>query len=182
MHDSPVRFNLSRLLEPDRIAAFGYAWVVCLSVAIAFRFAPAPRVLSRIEKRVRLAIRRRSSGRATLSLRRGDTDHCLDRAIWAVPAASRRVPGATCLVKALAGRLAIARCGRSAEIRIGVLPDGDTLIAHAWLELDGRVVIGGEASPKRYSVLPGLPIGLVTPSRPHVSPTTSLNSPSSETT
>jgi hypothetical protein len=54
------------------------------------------------------------------------------------------VPGAACLAQALAGRILLAWHGhRSARVRYGVRRDHGALLAHAWLEADGRCVIGG---------------------------------------
>ena len=68
------------------------------------------------------------------------------RIVWAVTAATRRVPGANgCLVRALVARTLLARHGHPAALRIGVTrgPAG-ALAAHAWVESEGRVVLGGE--------------------------------------
>ena len=60
-----------------------------------------------------------------------------------VERASRFVPGATCLVQALSGGWLIRRAGGSSTLRFGVAKDGDAFKAHAWLESDGRILIGG---------------------------------------
>lgn len=63
---------------------------------------------------------------------------------WAVSVVSRRVPRATCLTQALALQALLAREGRPAELQIGVAKAADGAFeAHAWLESEGRVVIGG---------------------------------------
>jgi hypothetical protein len=52
----------------------------------------------------------------------------------------------TCLVRAIALERMIHRVDAGpAVVRVGVLPGGQTLAAHAWIELDGRVV-GDEPS------------------------------------
>jgi hypothetical protein len=57
---------------------------------------------------------------------------------------ARGVPGATCLTQALATRVLLAWHGQAgAVIRFGVRHDGGALVAHAWVEHEGRVVIGG---------------------------------------
>ena len=64
---------------------------------------------------------------------------------WAVEAASRRIPGTTCLPRAMAVHLLLGRRGQPSELRLGVaLKPGCALEAHAWVEVHGRVVIGGE--------------------------------------
>jgi len=75
---------------------------------------------------------------------------------WAVRAVSRRVPRASCLTQALATQILLARRGYSSHLRIGVARDADTgFAAHAWVEIDGDVLVGGAGS-SRYHVLPDL--------------------------
>ena len=63
--------------------------------------------------------------------------------IWAVEAASRRVPHATCLTQAIAGQLLLRRYGFASQLCLGVASDiGGAFRAHAWLERNGRVVLG----------------------------------------
>jgi Transglutaminase-like superfamily len=65
------------------------------------------------------------------------------RIAWAVQAASRYVPGATCLVQALTGKVLLERDGWPASLRIGVAKDvHERFQAHAWVECRGAVVIG----------------------------------------
>lgn len=67
-----------------------------------------------------------------------------DRVVWAVTAASRIVPRATCLTQALAGQVLLARRGYQSRLRIGVARGGGSdFRAHAWLEYQDEVVIGG---------------------------------------
>jgi hypothetical protein len=61
-----------------------------------------------------------------------------------VRSVSRRVPGATCLTQALSLQVLLARAGFESVLRIGVQKTGEgTFKAHAWLEKDGRILIGG---------------------------------------
>ena len=80
----------------------------------------------------------------------------IDRIVWAVATASRCVPGSTCLVRALGARTLLSRYGYSSKLRLGVArrPDG-AFEAHAWLEHDTRVLIGGPVDD-RYARLPSL--------------------------
>ena len=79
-----------------------------------------------------------------------------DRIVWAVETAARRVPRATCLVRALAAQALLARYGHSSQLRLGVARGaGRAFEAHAWLEADGQILIGG-ATPGRYVPLPAL--------------------------
>jgi len=61
----------------------------------------------------------------------------------AVTRASKLVPFATCLTQALAGGLLIRRSGRDATIHFGVARGEAGFKAHAWLESDGGILIGG---------------------------------------
>src|SRR5439155_15806549 len=66
------------------------------------------------------------------------------RIAWAVERMSRVVPGArSCLVQALAAQTLLARRGCHSSVRIGVAhPSGESLHAHAWVESEGRGVLG----------------------------------------
>jgi hypothetical protein len=78
----------------------------------------------------------------------------------AVTRASRLVPGATCLPQALTVVWLLRARGHRASMRIGV-KRGETgkLIAHAWVECGGRIIIGGP-SVQGYRVLPSLDVAL----------------------
>lgn len=77
-----------------------------------------------------------------------------ERIAWAVKTSSRYVPRATCLTQALVTRLLLSQNGYHPELRIGVaLRDQGKLEAHAWVEYQGRVLIG-ETEAGRYTPLP----------------------------
>jgi len=82
----------------------------------------------------------------------------LERIAWAMTVASRYMPAASCLTQALATQVLLRRCGYPACLRIGVVKGEDgQLQAHAWVESDGMVVIGGsEPQLERYTPLPAL--------------------------
>jgi hypothetical protein len=66
---------------------------------------------------------------------------------WAIATASRVVPGASCLTQAVAGKLLLRHYGFRANLCIGVARgDEGAFYAHAWIERDGRVLIGGKQS------------------------------------
>ena len=65
-----------------------------------------------------------------------------DRTAWAVEATARRIPKASCLTRALAADVMLRRDGHRPQIQIGVSKDRAAFEAHAWLELDGRVLVG----------------------------------------
>ena len=57
-----------------------------------------------------------------------------------------------CLVQAVAAEVMLNQAGHPRELRIGVANGADELIAHAWVESEGRVVIG-EIELDRYAPL-----------------------------
>ena len=77
------------------------------------------------------------------------------RIAWAVQVSSTYVPGANiCLTRALATHVWLTRWGHTAELRIGVrAQDKDPLVAHAWVESEGAVLIGGDQDLGEYRVL-----------------------------
>lgn len=79
---------------------------------------------------------RATSGRAPIDVARVG---------WAVRAASRVVPGASCLTQAFAAQLLLARSGVPSELQIGVARSpGERLRAHAWVMAGETIVVGGE--------------------------------------
>lgn len=63
-----------------------------------------------------------------------------------VMCAARRCPlGSTCLTRALVARLLFSRSGYDSRLCIGAArgPQGE-FEAHAWLESNGRVILGGD--------------------------------------
>ncbi len=68
-----------------------------------------------------------------------------ERVVWAVEAASRHVPRTkSCLIQALAAQLMLARRGYPALVHIGVTRgEQGQFQAHAWVEMEGKAVIGG---------------------------------------
>jgi hypothetical protein len=77
--------------------------------------------------------------------------------VWAVSSAAARLPGTTCLPRALVGRYLMLRAGCPARIRFGVGKQSDgTFAAHAWLESRDRILLGGETMLD-YSPMPVWP-------------------------
>jgi hypothetical protein len=71
-----------------------------------------------------------------------------------VEAVGRRLLGdKPCLTQALVAQRLMSQGGYDSVLRLGVAKDGRELLAHAWLERGGRVIIGGSASPERYTPL-----------------------------
>jgi hypothetical protein len=80
---------------------------------------------------------------------------CARRTAWAIKMASVVVPRATCLTQALAAHTMLQRQGHPAELCIGVVKDHESrLLAHAWVECDGEVIVGGQESLLLYAPFP----------------------------
>ena len=80
---------------------------------------------------------------------------------WAIECVAQRLPGMTCLIKALAGRSLLARYGYPATLRIGIKRDAaGQFTSHAWLEQNGCAVLGGRTAPLEYIVM-DIPVGSV---------------------
>jgi hypothetical protein len=80
----------------------------------------------------------------------------LNRLLGAMETAGRNVPRSTCLVRAIAGQVFLARHGHQTDLRIGVLKDQSEkrVKAHAWLESQGLVLLGGAVGS--YTAFPTL--------------------------
>jgi hypothetical protein len=129
-------------------------WSVLLRSSIAVCYVrvslwilPFSRVLRSVE---RLATRPASKA--------GPSRFTPDQFAWAVEALSKRaLPDRPCLTQALALMLLLRRHGYPAELRIGVRPCDDArLDAHAWIESEGRVLIGRIPDLAEYAPLPRL--------------------------
>jgi hypothetical protein len=86
-------------------------------------------------------------------------DQDLGKAIWAIASVGKYILGdGPCLTQALAAQQLLIRHNRQSELCIGVAKDSrGKLVAHAWVESDGVVIIGGsEDSVKQYTKLPSL--------------------------
>ena len=73
-----------------------------------------------------------------------------DRVATAVRRASARVPGASCLIQAVAASRMLKSRGIASRIRIGVDKSEQTLAAHAWLTVDDITVLGGADAAARF--------------------------------
>ena len=68
---------------------------------------------------------------------------------------SRYVPAATCLTQALATRVLLSRLGQPAHLRIGVAKSKKgQLQAHAWVESQGKIIIGDQPDLSRFAIMP----------------------------
>jgi hypothetical protein len=100
----------------------------------------------------------RYAGRADARFDR--TRPALNRIGWAVIVAADHLPTSmTCLVQALAADAMLRRRGFASELRLGVRlhrSGSDSLEAHAWVECDDGIVVGGLKDLTDYAVLRAL--------------------------
>ena len=83
------------------------------------------------------------------------TNVTVGKIVWTVNAASRYMPGVKCLARALTTQVLMSRYGHSGQLRIGVTKgDRGNLEAHAWVEYQGRVAIGGLSNLSKFIPLP----------------------------
>jgi hypothetical protein len=74
--------------------------------------------------------------------------------IWSVDAVSKRLlRKKPCLVQAHVAHWFLARAGCDTAIKIGVAMNSGEFKAHAWLEKDGKILLGGRDSLDRYAPL-----------------------------
>lgn len=79
------------------------------------------------------------------------------RVVWAISAAARRVPKASCLTQALATQIMLGRRGHRASLQIGIMKSqAGRFDAHAWVERNGDVLIGLNNAFSRLTRLPPL--------------------------
>ena len=88
--------------------------------------------------------------------------HVLDpkrvkRAMWGIRVISPYIPGVTCLTQALAALMLLGTFDQTVSVRIGIAKEeGGDLIAHAWVETEGKIVMGNMLNLSRYSILSGV--------------------------
>ena len=70
----------------------------------------------------------------------------------AIERASRYLPGATCLTRALALKWMLRRRGIPADVRLGARTEAGDLFAHAWVECQG-IMLGGPAAGDPFATL-----------------------------
>jgi hypothetical protein len=127
-----MRLNTLRQLKRGDYALLLIAVPLVMVVRLILWLFPSHRILralSRVDSVTEAPIPRRA--RAT-------------SIVWAIESASRRIPRATCLTQAIAGKLLLRWFGYEAKLCLGVAPTaGGGLRAHAWLEREGLPILGG---------------------------------------
>lgn len=165
----PLRYRIRRLLQlgPRHWAALvralgslvaARAALLLLPLRSVLEFAsrtPSPRPGARHRENQTRATRKDRSRRED-SPRATHQDPDLERMIWAVDMVGRRLfPRNPCLTQAVVVQRLLRRRGIPAELRIGVRKEqGVTLEAHAWVESEGKIVIGARGLADDHVPLP----------------------------
>ena len=111
------------------------ALVLVVGIRIGLSLMPFPRFQTLLAKF------RASIGMSRVSVSTPPTDQLA----WAVRTVSTYVPKVTCLTQALAAQVLLEQHGYPTIVRIGVTnasEKGNSFQAHAWLESNGKMVIG----------------------------------------
>ncbi len=78
----------------------------------------------------------------------------VEKIVWGIKLMSSYTPDASCLTQALTTVALMGRIGQPADLRIGVRKDNEgALKAHAWVESQGKIVMGKLADLSSYSIL-----------------------------
>lgn len=83
----------------------------------------------------------------------------LSEIVRSIRRCSRYVPFASCLTQALAAKRILRSYGMESRVKIGVAAKDSSIEAHAWLEVEDKIVLGRVAEQARFSVMT---------SRPHI--------------
>jgi hypothetical protein len=125
---------------------FGRAYVLVWMIRLALWFVPFPRLYQWAIKFRQGAIGDKPLGNADVY-----------KVVWAVSAAARRVPKATCLTQALATQIMLGRRGHRTSLQLGIMKtQAGKFDAHAWVERNGRVLIGLNNTFHQLTRLPPL--------------------------
>lgn len=96
-------------------------------------------------------------GRPILPVEEAAAPRVINRIVTAVKITSTYIPQATCLTQALATQVLVSRRGLPTILRIGVAKStAGVFEAHAWVEYQDQIIIGGEDSPTRFTAFPSL--------------------------
>lgn len=128
---------MQRLIKFFRLTAERRALLIAAAgLLVAIRIALALMPLRQLRDLLAWRPRQRSETRAGPA-------PTLQEIIWATERAAAFVPGATCLVQALAALRLCQSAGFAAAVKIGTAKAGDgTLQGHAWLEYRGEIMLG----------------------------------------
>ena len=132
---------MSRRRSPADLWAFARAWILLLAADLSLRALSYPRV----ERLFAPAPGGKVEGE--------EGEREVARLAWATSAAARRhLYPMRCLPRALCLRWLLGRRGFPSELRIGVAREEGELLAHAWVEREGRPV-GEDGVAERFAAL-----------------------------
>jgi hypothetical protein len=114
------------LLIPEAFYQLNYAW-------IKVQFFPSKKYIDKIDPNdsSHKTVREKSTAKLISSVING----LAKRTPWT----------STCLIKAIAAKRMLKKRGINHHLHFGVLKTGEKFLeAHAWLSVDGEVIVGGE--------------------------------------
>jgi hypothetical protein len=129
-----ARLRRLRSIGPSGIALLCGAFVTLIRIRIALWVLPWNRI----------------TGAAVATLNSQSGRPAVDRLEWAVLAASRFVPRATCLTQALALRRLLSRSGYQSSVQIGVRLTDGRFAAHAWVEHESKSLLSNGGDVMQY--------------------------------
>ncbi|OCC15629.1 hypothetical protein DBT_0980 [Dissulfuribacter thermophilus] len=141
--------KLSRFicLEPleKRLFFLSLGWI--LFTRFALTIFPFKKTLALVESQAKKYLKNPKATSGEISVA---------RLAWLISRAAHIVPGSTCLVQALAGKIIFASQGINPKFHIGVnMQEKHDLEAHAWLTLDGEVILGQMPNLSKFKPLSG---------------------------
>ncbi|WP_404787085.1 lasso peptide biosynthesis B2 protein [Altericista sp. CCNU0014] len=139
-------------LQSIRVLLKVYALLTCIRLGLwLLPFEKLWKLLLRLGK-----LRQRSNSTAIDPKMYG---RAAQKAIWAVNTSCKFTPGgAKCLTRALTVKVLLDRWNCPSDFKIGVIKNSaDRLEAHAWIEMQGQVIIGQLSNLDRYTPMPPLP-------------------------
>ena len=127
-----------------RLTAADCRLLLCVRVTLALATALVARTSLPTARRIIVALR------PAVLASRGTVHE--QRILWALTAAERLSVGrGRCLARALAADALLDRAGTPHRLVIGVATEAPgTLRSHAWIERNGRVLLGGAQSASQY--------------------------------
>lgn len=127
-------------------------WLLFQAIILIFAVSLAQRWTS-VRRLHAVLLRLSKTGRSATSVRR-QSFAADDVARLVRIAAHRGIPGSTCLPQALVLWTLLRRHGFDAAIHFGVRKNAGALEAHAWVEIEGRVLNDTDDVGERFSRFP----------------------------
>jgi hypothetical protein len=147
--------KFQRLIDPGRIGLLFDAVATLGWIRIGLALTTYARMHARVERRAARAKRETSCHAAAQRMQPDSIVRMLDRASRAIPG------GHNCLVRALTAKDLMSRRGIPSVLHIGVTRDDARGVeAHAWLEWQGRVLVGRVENLARFKPFPLMEKGL----------------------